>query len=106
MEKNQRFYRESLRVFVRIRAAKTFSFAALICAAGTARINQARETMARRSTMYRSNKRKKELLRQKKQEEKRLRRQGNIKASSRDTEGPDKGDAEAGSSGAATGNQP
>ncbi|NOZ70199.1 MAG: hypothetical protein GXP46_13380 [Deferribacteres bacterium] len=55
--------------------------------------------MARRSTMYRSNKRKKELLRQKKQEEKRLRRQGNIKAPSRDPEGPAQADTETESSG-------
>ncbi len=47
--------------------------------------------MARRSSMYRSNKRKKELQRQKKQEEKRLRRQGG-KVSSGETEGPEQAD--------------
>ncbi len=47
--------------------------------------------MARRSGMYKSDKRRKELLRQKKQEEKRLRRQNNAnaKVSSQDTEGTD-----------------
>ncbi|GBE35570.1 hypothetical protein BMS3Bbin06_02111 [bacterium BMS3Bbin06] len=43
--------------------------------------------MARRSGMYKSDKRKKELLRQKKQEEKRLRRQNTAKLASQDTEG-------------------
>ena len=38
--------------------------------------------MATRSGMYKSNKRKKELQRQKKQEEKRLRRQNTVKESS------------------------
>ncbi len=45
--------------------------------------------MAVRSGMYKSNKRKKELLRQKKQEEKRLRRQHNVKVPSQDPEKPD-----------------
>ncbi len=45
--------------------------------------------MAMRSGMYKSNKRKKELSRQKKQEEKRLRRQKNVKVSSQDSEKPD-----------------
>jgi hypothetical protein len=43
--------------------------------------------MAMRSGMYSSNKRKKELMRQKKQEEKRLRRQKGVKVSSQDPEG-------------------
>lgn len=45
--------------------------------------------MAMRSGMYSSNKRKKELMRQKKQEEKRLRRQKNVKVPSQDSEGTD-----------------
>ncbi len=45
--------------------------------------------MAMRSGMYKSNKRKKELLRQKKQEEKRLRRQKNAKVPSQDSENAD-----------------
>ncbi len=40
-------------------------------------------------TMYKHNKRKKEMSRQKKKEEKRLKRQNNAKASSQDSEGPD-----------------
>jgi hypothetical protein len=46
-------------------------------------------TMARRSGMYKSDKRKKELLRQKKQEEKRLKRQNKTKVSSQDPEKTD-----------------
>jgi len=43
--------------------------------------------MAMRAGMYSSNKRKKELTRQKKQEEKRLRRQKNVKGPSQEPEG-------------------
>jgi hypothetical protein len=46
-------------------------------------INQ-EATMAKRSGMYKSGKRQKELLRKKKQEEKRLRRQKNVKVPSQD----------------------
>ncbi|RJQ50211.1 MAG: hypothetical protein C4538_00505 [Nitrospiraceae bacterium] len=42
--------------------------------------------MAMRSGMYSSNKRKKELMRQKKQEEKRLKRHKNVKSPSQDSE--------------------
>lgn len=55
--------------------------------------------MVMRSGMYKSNKRKKELLRQKKQEEKRLRRQKDVKASSQDSEGMDSMDIEPESAG-------
>ncbi|GBD97836.1 MAG TPA: hypothetical protein ENG83_03415 [Nitrospirae bacterium] len=55
--------------------------------------------MARRSGMYSSNKRKKELKRQKKQEEKRLKRQKSVTDSSQDAEGADSMNTEPGSSG-------
>jgi len=45
--------------------------------------------MAKRSGMYKSNKRQKELKRKKKQEEKMLRRQRNAGAFSQDSEGTD-----------------
>lgn len=45
--------------------------------------------MARRSSMYKSNKRKKELKRQKKQEEKRQRHQKSNTVSSQEPEGTD-----------------
>lgn len=53
-------------------------------------VNQSKEaTMAIRSGMYSSNKRKKELMRQKKQEEKRLKRYKNVKSPSPGPEGAD-----------------
>jgi len=55
--------------------------------------------MAMRSGMYSSNKRKKELMRQKKQEEKRLRRQTNVKVASQDSEVPEPMNIEIESSG-------
>jgi len=55
--------------------------------------------MAMRSGMYKSNKRKKELMRQKKQEEKRLRRQKNVEVPSQDSEGTDSMNIEPESSG-------
>jgi len=45
--------------------------------------------MAMRSPMYKNNKRKKELSRQKKQEEKRLKRQSSVKDASQEAEGPE-----------------
>ncbi|RJQ19884.1 MAG: hypothetical protein C4560_05785 [Nitrospiraceae bacterium] len=59
--------------------------------------------MAMRSGMYKSNKRKKELLRQKKQEEKRLKRQNNVKGASQSPEGTDPTDMVPESSGDAPG---
>lgn len=50
--------------------------------------------MAKRSGMYSSNKRKKEMLRKKKQEEKILKRQKNAKDPSKDIEGTDSAPAE------------
>jgi len=59
--------------------------------------------MAMRSHMYKHNKRKKELLRQKKQEEKRLRRQKNAKVPSQGPEGTEPGSPEGGGGSASTG---
>lgn len=55
--------------------------------------------MAMRSGMYSSNKRKKELMRHKKQEEKRLKRQNNVKIAPQEPEVQDSMNIESGSSG-------
>ena len=63
------------------------------------KVNHSREaTMAKRSGMYKSNKRKKEVLRKKKQEEKRLRRQKDTAATG-DAENPESANGETESSG-------